>query len=84
MNLASMSRSAFTAAVVLGLATAATQAAAQAEIKQLYARLAPGPVTPEVRELTAQTIARVRTTPEAREGFAAFLGKRKPNWNASE
>ena len=58
--------------------------AAQAEIKQLYARLAPGPVTAEVRELTAQTIARVRATPEAREGFAAFLGKRKPNWNASE
>jgi monoamine oxidase len=24
----------------------------------------------------------VRTTPEAREGFAAFLAKRKPNWNA--
>jgi methylglutaconyl-CoA hydratase len=58
--------------------------AAQAEIKQLYARLAPGPVTGDVRELTAQTIARVRATPEAREGFAAFLGKRKPNWNASE
>jgi methylglutaconyl-CoA hydratase len=53
---------------------------AQAEIKQLYARLAPGPVTAEVRELTAQTIARVRTTSEAREGFAAFLGKRQPNW----
>ncbi|MFN3861319.1 MAG: enoyl-CoA hydratase-related protein [Roseateles sp.] len=58
--------------------------AAQAEIKQLYARLAPGPVTAEVRELSAQTIARVRSTPEAREGFAAFLGKRKPNWNANE
>lgn len=58
--------------------------AAQAEIKQLYARLAPGPVTAEVRELTAQTIARVRTTPEAREGFAAFLGKRKPNWTPNE
>lgn len=60
--------------------------AAQAEIKQLYARLAPGPQGlkdwAEVRELTAQTIARVRSTPEAREGFAAFLGKRKPNWNA--
>jgi len=58
--------------------------AAQAEIKQLYARLAPGPITPVVRELTAQSIARVRSTPEAREGFAAFLGKRSPNWNASE
>jgi methylglutaconyl-CoA hydratase len=57
---------------------------AQAEIKQLYARLAPGPVTGEVRELTAQTIARVRTTPEAREGFAAFLAKRKPSWTPPE
>ncbi|KQV50855.1 enoyl-CoA hydratase [Pelomonas sp. Root1217] len=57
--------------------------AAQAEIKQLYARLAPGPVTPQARELTAQTIARVRTTSEAREGFAAFLGKRKPNWTSN-
>ncbi|HEV6964024.1 enoyl-CoA hydratase-related protein [Roseateles sp.] len=58
--------------------------AAQAEIKQLYARLAPGPVNHEVRELTAQTIARVRATPEAREGFAAFLGKRKPHWTLPE
>jgi len=57
---------------------------AQAEIKQLYARLAPGPVTADVRELTAQTIARVRTTTEAREGFAAFLDKRKPNWTPPE
>jgi methylglutaconyl-CoA hydratase len=57
---------------------------AQAEIKQLYARLAPGPVTPDVRELTAQTIARVRATPEAREGFAAFLAKRKPHWTPPE
>lgn len=57
---------------------------AQAEIKQLYARLAPGPVTAEVRELTAQTIARVRKTAEAREGFDAFLGKRKPNWTPPE
>lgn len=58
--------------------------AAQAEIKQLYARLAPGPVTADARELTAQTIARVRITAEAREGFAAFLGKRKPHWNSKE
>ena len=37
-------------------------------------------LTPEARELTAQTIARVRGTDEAREGFAAFLGKRPANW----
>jgi methylglutaconyl-CoA hydratase len=53
---------------------------AQREIKQLFAQLAVGPITPEVRELTAQTIARVRGTDEAREGFAAFLGKRPPHW----
>lgn len=53
---------------------------AQAEIKQLFAQLAAGPITPEVRELTVQTISRVRGTPEAKEGFAAFLGKRPANW----
>ncbi|MFO1295938.1 MAG: enoyl-CoA hydratase-related protein [Rubrivivax sp.] len=53
---------------------------AQREIKQLFARLQPGPITADVRELTAQTIARVRGTDEAREGFAAFLGKRPAAW----
>jgi methylglutaconyl-CoA hydratase len=53
---------------------------AQREIKALYAQLAVGPVTPAVVELTAQTIARVRGTDEAREGFAAFLGKRPAHW----
>jgi methylglutaconyl-CoA hydratase len=53
---------------------------AQQEIKTLFAQLAVGPVTPEVRELTAQTISRVRGTDEAREGFAAFLGKRPAHW----
>jgi len=54
---------------------------AQREIKQLFARLEVGPITPEVRELTAQTIGRVRGSDEAREGFAAFLGKRPAHWN---
>ncbi len=53
---------------------------AQREIKLLMARLEVGPVTPDVRDLTAQTISRVRGTDEAREGFAAFLGKRPANW----
>ena len=53
---------------------------AQREIKQLFAQLEVGPITPQVRELTAATIARVRGTDEAREGFAAFLGKRPANW----
>ncbi len=53
---------------------------AQREIKQLFAQLDVGPITPEVRELTAQTISRVRGSDEAREGFAAFLGKRPADW----
>ncbi len=54
--------------------------AAQAEIKALFATLAVGPVDEAVRERTAQTIARVRGSDEAREGFAAFLGKRAASW----
>ncbi|MCV2369688.1 enoyl-CoA hydratase-related protein [Roseateles oligotrophus] len=53
---------------------------AQAEIKALFAQMEVGPVTAEVRELTAQTIARVRTGDEAREGFSAFLAKRPAAW----
>ena len=29
---------------------------------------------------TSETIARIRSTPEAREGMSAFLEKRKPAW----
>lgn len=54
--------------------------AAQREIKQLFAQLQVGPVTDAVVDLTAQTIARVRGTKEAHEGFAAFLGKRPAPW----
>jgi methylglutaconyl-CoA hydratase len=53
---------------------------AQREIKQLFAQLDVGAITPEVQALTATTIARVRGTEEAREGFAAFLAKRQPHW----
>jgi len=53
---------------------------AQGEIKRLFGRLEVGPVTPEVLELTARTISRVRGTDEAREGFDAFLSKRPANW----
>ena len=54
---------------------------AQREIKQLFGQLEVGPITPDVREITAATIARVRGTDEAREGFAAFLAKRPANWS---
>jgi methylglutaconyl-CoA hydratase len=57
---------------------------AQREIKALFAQLSTGPVGEETVELTAQTISRVRGTDEAREGFAAFLGKRPANWIPGE
>ncbi len=53
---------------------------AQREIKTLYEKLPVGETGSEVVELTAQTIARVRGTAEAKEGFSAFLAKRPPNW----
>jgi methylglutaconyl-CoA hydratase len=53
---------------------------AQREIKTLFAQLQVAPVSDATVELTAQTIARVRGTDEAREGFAAFLGKRAAAW----
>jgi methylglutaconyl-CoA hydratase len=53
---------------------------AQAEIKALFAQLPVGDLGPEVQALTANTIARVRATDEAREGFAAFVEKRSPAW----
>ena len=53
---------------------------ALAEIKSLYARLG-SLASPEVRELTAATFARMRSLPEGREGFAAFLEKRAPSWS---
>lgn len=53
---------------------------AQQEIKSLFARIAVGPVTGEVRELTVKTIGRVRGKDEAREGVAAFLEKRPARW----
>ena len=34
----------------------------------------------EVRELTIQTIAERRASPEGQEGLGAFLEKRKPRW----
>lgn len=53
---------------------------AQAHLKRLFAQLPPGPVTAQVRELTAQNIAQARARGEAREGFAAFLDKRTASW----
>jgi len=35
----------------------------------------------EARDYTAEVIARLRMSPEGQEGMAAFLEKRKPEWN---
>jgi methylglutaconyl-CoA hydratase len=53
------------------------------EIKQLYAQLTIGEIDQATRELTAQTISRVRATDEAKEGFAAFFAKRPAAWKQS-
>ncbi len=50
------------------------------EIKNLFEQLTGGPISSDVRELTAQTISRVRGTDEAKEGFEAFFAKRDPFW----
>lgn len=53
---------------------------AQHEIKKLFAQLGVAPIDASVREVTAQTISRVRTGDEARAGFEAFVVKARPPW----
>lgn len=54
---------------------------AQEEVKTLFRDIWELDRTAEaVRADTAQRIAQRRATDEAKEGMAAFLGKRKPNW----
>ena len=54
--------------------------AAQSEIKRLFACLSVGPIDPDIRDLTARTIARVRACEEARLGFQAFDTGTSPPW----
>ncbi len=53
---------------------------AQREAKELIRAVANKPVHSELIQDTAERIARVRSSPEGREGVAAFLEKRKPSW----
>jgi methylglutaconyl-CoA hydratase len=53
-----------------------------AAAKRLVRDLTGRPITPELIDDTAQRIARLRATAEAREGIAAFLEKRRPAWLA--
>jgi methylglutaconyl-CoA hydratase len=53
--------------------------AAVASAKQLIAAVAALPLEDAI-PVTSRWIADLRATPEAKDGFAAFLGKRKPGW----
>jgi methylglutaconyl-CoA hydratase len=53
---------------------------AQSEAKSLIRAVAQRPIDQGVIGDTSKRIARVRATPEGKEGVAAFLAKRKPAW----
>ncbi len=53
---------------------------AVADTKRLIANVAGKPITAELLDMTASRIAVRRASDEGREGMAAFLNKRKPNW----
>lgn len=55
---------------------------AQAAATELIRAVANHPIDDALVEDTAQRIARLRATSEAREGLAAFLEKRAPSWAA--
>jgi methylglutaconyl-CoA hydratase len=54
--------------------------AAIAAIKALIPLSAHSNIGPSIVNETARRIAAIRATPEAQEGLAAFLEKRKPSW----
>ena len=53
---------------------------AQSAAKDLIRAVSHQPINNTLVEDTAHRIAHLRATPEAREGIAAFLEKRQPNW----
>jgi methylglutaconyl-CoA hydratase len=53
---------------------------AQRECKALIAAVARRPIDAKVTDDTVRRIADVRVSPEAKEGMAAFLGKRSAAW----
>jgi methylglutaconyl-CoA hydratase len=53
---------------------------AQRQVKELVRAVAGRPVTSEVIQDTAERIAKIRSSPEGREGVAAFLEKRRAAW----
>ncbi|MDO9243382.1 MAG: enoyl-CoA hydratase/isomerase family protein [Rhodocyclaceae bacterium] len=57
---------------------------ALAECKTLIRAIAGQPYSPNAIDYTVESIARIRVSPEGREGLSAFLQKRKPNWIEQE
>lgn len=55
---------------------------AVAEAKKLIWDLDGRAISPGLGRLTAKKIAKIRATPEAREGMTAFLEKRSPQWRS--
>jgi len=53
---------------------------AQLEAKALIRAVAGRPVSSELIQDTAERIAKMRASPEGREGVGAFLEKRRPSW----
>ncbi len=68
-------------ALIVKLRAAGPQAIA--ETKALIARVESGPIDEAMIADTAARIARIRVSPEGREGIGAFLAKRKPGWMGS-
>jgi len=54
--------------------------AAQGEIKKLVAMVAREAGADDLEARTTDVIARLRASPEGKEGLDAFLGKREPGW----
>ena len=53
---------------------------AHAEAKRLIRMIEPRPIDDALIDETAQCIAKLRATAEAKEGIGAFLDKRQPGW----
>jgi methylglutaconyl-CoA hydratase len=58
--------------------------AAQREAKELIRAVAGRPIHSELIQDTAERIAKIRSSPEGREGVSAFLEKRRPAWAPPE
>jgi methylglutaconyl-CoA hydratase len=57
---------------------------AQREAKELIRAVAGKPIHSELLQDTAERIARIRSSPEGREGISAFIEKRRASWRPPE